>query len=83
MIWLLLLTNVLDPDFITKRVDMQLAEWAEQGNLTPEQLQQQQDMSMKYSPAIAYPAILIGSILIGLVIGLVGGLIFKKAAPDY
>lgn len=83
VIWLLLLTNVLDPDFITKSVDMQLAEVAEQGTLTAEQLQQQKEMSLQYWPAFAYPAILIGSILIGLVIGLVGGLIFKKAAPDY
>jgi Na+-transporting NADH:ubiquinone oxidoreductase subunit NqrE len=83
VIWLLLLTNVLDPDFIAKSVDMQLAELAEQGTMTAEQIQQQKEMSMEYWPAFAYPAILIGSILMGLVIGLVGGLIFKKAAPDY
>jgi hypothetical protein len=83
VIWTLLLTNVLDPDFIAKSVDMQLAAAAENGNISAEQLQQQKEMSMEYWPAFAYPAILIVSILMGLLIGLVGGLIFKKAAPDY
>jgi hypothetical protein len=83
VIWLLLLTNVLDPDFKSKSIEVSLAAAAEQGTLTAEQLQQQKEMSMQYWEAFAYPSILIGSILIGLVIGLVGGLIFKKAAPDY
>ena len=82
-IWLLLLTNVLDPDFINKSIDMQLATVAEEGKLTSEQLQQQKEMSTQYWAAFAYPAILIGSIIMGLPIGLVGGLIFKKSAPDY
>ncbi|MGB5403445.1 MAG: DUF4199 domain-containing protein [Robiginitalea sp.] len=83
VIWMLLLTNVLDPDFISKSIDMQLATVAEEGTLTTEQLEQQREISNQYWAAFAYPSILIGSILIGLLIGLVGGLIFKKAAPDY
>ena len=83
VIWLLLLTNVLDPEFKAKSIEVSLAAAAEQGTLTAEQLQQQKEMSLQYWEAFAYPSILIGSILIGLVIGLVGGLIFKKAAPDY
>jgi hypothetical protein len=83
VIWTLLLTNVLDPDFIAKNVDMTIAAAAEQGNLTSEQLQQQKEMSLQYWSAFAYPGILIFSVLMGLIIGLIGGLIFKKAAPDY
>ncbi|MDM9630581.1 DUF4199 domain-containing protein [Robiginitalea aurantiaca] len=82
VIWTLILTNVLDPDFASKTMDARLAEAAAEGNFTPEQLQQQKEMGMEYF-WVGYPVILIFNILIGLIIGLVGGLIFKKAAPDY
>ena len=82
ILWTVLLSNVLDPDFPSKIMDARLAEAAETSNLTPEQLQQQKEMGLKFW-WFGYPVILVVNIIIGLVIGLVGGLIFKKAQPDY
>jgi hypothetical protein len=82
ILWTVLLSNVLDPDFPSKIMDARLAEAAETTNLTPEQLQQQKEMGLKFW-WFGYPVILVVNIIIGLVIGLVGGLIFKKAQPDY
>ena len=80
VLYTILLSNVLDPDFPAKVMDARLAEVA--GDLTPEQLQQQKEMGLKFW-WFGYPVILNHNIIIGLVIGLVGGLIFKKAQPDY
>lgn len=82
VLWTVLLSNVLDPDFPSKVMDARLAEVAETTDLTPEQLQQQKEMGLKFW-WFGYPVILVVNIIIGLVIGLVGGLIFKKAEPDY
>lgn len=82
VLWTILLSNVLDPDFPSKIMDARLAEVAEEANLTPEQLQEQKEMGLKFW-WFGYPVILIVNIIIGLVIGLVGGLIFKKGQPDY
>jgi hypothetical protein len=82
VLWTMLLANVLDPDFPSKVMDTRLAEVAEEANMTPEQIQQQKEMGLKFW-WFGYPVILIFNIIIGLVIGLVGGLIFKKAQPDY
>ncbi|MDX1333399.1 MAG: DUF4199 domain-containing protein [Robiginitalea sp.] len=82
VIWTVILSNVLDPDFPSKMMDLQLAEAAKTTNLTPEQLQQQKEIGLQFW-WFGYPVILVVNIIIGLVIGLVGGLIFKKAQPDY
>jgi hypothetical protein len=82
VIYLLLLSNVLDPDFAVKATEARLAEVEASGQLSPEQLEQQKEMSVKFF-WIGYPVILIFNIIIGLVIGLIGGLIFKKAKPAY
>jgi len=82
VLYLLLLSNVLDPDFASKSMDARLAEAAADNNLTPEQIQQQKEMGLKFF-WVGYPIILIANIIIGLIIGLVGGLIFKKAQADY
>lgn len=82
VLWAMFLSNVLDPEFPSKMMDLQLAEAAETTDLTPEQLQQQKEMGLKFW-WFGYPVILIVNIIIGLIIGLVGGLIFKKAQPDY
>jgi hypothetical protein len=82
VIYLLVLSNVLDPDFAAKATENRLAESAANGDLTPQQLAQQREMGIKYF-WIGYPFILIINIIIGLVIGLIGGLIFKKQKPAY
>ncbi|UCE69650.1 MAG: DUF4199 domain-containing protein [Flavobacteriaceae bacterium] len=80
VLYVMILSNVLDPDFPSKVMDARLADVA--GDFTPEQLQQQKEMGLKFW-WFGYPVILIVNIIIGLIIGLVGGLIFKKVQPDY
>ena len=77
VLYALFLVNVLDPDFASKIMDLRLAESAQQ--MTPEQLEQAKEMGMKFF-WFGYPLMLIVSIIFGLIIGLVGGLIFKKSA---
>ena len=82
IIWMLVLSNFLDTDFIVKVAEMQKAAAEEAGVMSTEQIQQQYDGTVNYF-WISYPFILIFNILIGLAIGLIGGLIFKKAEPTY
>ena len=82
VIYTIFLSSVLDPDFASKVMDARLAEAAAENNLTPEQVQQQKEMGLKFW-WVGYPVILIVNIVIGLIIGLVGGLIFKKVKPHY
>ena len=78
IIYTIFLGSVLDPEFASKVMDNRLAEAAEQGNLTPDQIAQQKEMGLKFW-WVGYPVILIVNIILGLIIGLVGGLIFKKS----
>lgn len=82
VIYLVFLSNVLDPDFASKVMDARMAEMEAGGQFTAEQIEQQKEMGVKYF-WFGYPVIIIVNVLIGLVIGLVGGLILKKAKPDY
>ena len=76
--YLLLLVNVLDTDFITKIAENTRAAAQEAGVMTEAQIDQQYQGTIDYF-WISYPFILIGAIIQGLVIGLIGGLIFKKS----
>ncbi len=76
--YLLLLSNVLDTDFITKIAENTRAAAQEAGVMTEAQIEQQYQGTIDYF-WISYPFILIGAIIQGLVIGLIGGLIFKKS----
>ncbi|MDC6352292.1 DUF4199 domain-containing protein [Zeaxanthinibacter sp. PT1] len=82
IVYQLILTNFLDPDFASKVMDIQMAELVESGQLTAEEASQQKEMGMKFF-WIGYPVILIISVISGLVIGLIGGLIMKKSRPAY
>jgi hypothetical protein len=73
----LLLVNVLDKGFVRKVIEMRMAEAVQQGNMTPEQIEQGIEMGVKFF-WFGYPVMLIVSVVFGLIIGLVGGLIFKK-----
>lgn len=81
VIYNIFLANVLDPEFISKMMDLQFAEAVEQGNMTSDQIQQAKEMGMKFF-WFGYPIMLIVSVIFGLIIGLVGGLIFKKTAEN-
>lgn len=73
----LLLVNVLDKGFVRKVIEMRMAEAVQQGNMTPEQIEQGIEMGVKFF-WFGYPVMLIISVVFGLIIGLIGGLIFKK-----
>lgn len=81
IVYMLFLTNVLDPEYASKIMDLRFAEAVQQGNMTSDQIQQAKEMGMKFF-WFSYPVIIIFSVIFGLIIGLVGGLIFKKSAEN-
>ncbi len=82
VLYTILLANVLDPDFASKIMDARMAEMEASGDIPADVIEQQKEMGIKYF-WVGYPVIIIFNILIGLVLGLIGGLILKKAKPDY
>ena len=78
LVYLIFLSKVLDPDFITKIAENTKAAAQEAGVMTEAQIEQQYQGTIDYF-WISYPFILIASIIQGLIIGLIGGLIFKKS----
>ncbi len=77
-----ILTNVMEPDFMDKAMDIAKVKALEDNpRITDEQWQQGADMQKKFA-WLAYPFILIFSIILGLVIGWITGLIMKKQKPD-
>ena len=82
VLYTMLLANVLDTEFIVKIAENQKAAGEAAGVMTEAEIQQQYDGTIDYF-WISYPFILIFNIIAGLIIGLIGGLILKKAKPDY
>jgi hypothetical protein len=82
VIYTMVLANVIDPEFPTKIAELTKAKAEAEGEMTPEQIQQQYDGTINYF-WISYPFILIFNIIAGLIIGLIGGLILKKTKPAY
>jgi len=78
IIYLIFLSNVLDTEFATKIAENTKAAAEEAGVMTSAQIDQQYQGTIDYF-WISYPVILIFNVIMGLVIGLVGGLIFKKS----
>ena len=82
VIYTLVLSNVMDPEFATKIAEINKAKAEAAGQLNADQIQMQYDNTINYF-WFSYPVILIFNIIIGLVIGLIGGLILKKSQPAY
>ncbi|NNL02578.1 MAG: DUF4199 domain-containing protein [Eudoraea sp.] len=82
VVYMILLANVLDTEFVTKIAENQKATMEASGQLTSEQIQQQYEGTINFF-WISYPVIIIFNVIAGLVIGLIGGLILKKAKPAY
>ncbi|QBA64452.1 DUF4199 domain-containing protein [Muriicola soli] len=78
VIYMMVLANVLDPEFVTTIAENNRAAAQEAGVMTAAQIEQQYEGTLNYF-WFSYPVILILNVIIGLVIGLVGGLIFKKS----
>ena len=83
LIYFFVLSNVIEPDYMDKVYEIGRQKALDDNpNLTPEQVDQGIEMQKKFA-WIAYPVILIIQAVIGLIAGLIGGLIFKKAKPAY
>ena len=78
VLYTIFLSNVLDPEFASKIMDLRMAEAAQQNDMTSEQIEQAKEMGKKFF-WFGYPVMLIVSVIFGLIIGLGGGLIFKKS----
>lgn len=79
VVYTIFMANVLDPEFASKMMDLRMAEAVEQGTLTSDQIENAKEMGEKFF-WFGYPIMLIVSVVFGLIIGLVGGLVFKKSA---
>lgn len=82
VLYTVVLSNFIDPDFAAKVMDDRMANSPQAADLTAEQIRQQKEMGIKYF-WMGYPVIVVVNVLFGLVIGLITGLIAKKARPDY
>ena len=82
LIYLFFLANVLDTEFITKIAELN-KEAAIEAGASSDQVQQQYDGTINMFWVFTIPVVLIFSVIGGLVIGLIDGLILKKAKPDY
>ncbi|MEM0934187.1 MAG: DUF4199 domain-containing protein [Bacteroidota bacterium] len=83
LLYFFILSNFIEPGFMDKVYEIGKEKaLVDNPELTEEQIDQGIAMQKKFA-WIAYPVILIIQAVIGLVAGLVGGLIFKKAKPDY
>ena len=80
IIYMLVLVNFLDTNFITTIAENQKAVMEAEGTLSAAQINQQYEGTLNYF-WISYPFILIFNVIMGLIIGLIGGLILKKARP--
>lgn len=83
LIWYALLTNVIEPDYMDKAMEIAKAKTFEENpDITEEQWAQGVEMQKSFA-WVFYPIAIIINMLIGLVIGLITGLILKKQKPAY
>ncbi|MFS4492167.1 DUF4199 domain-containing protein [Maribacter sp. 2308TA10-17] len=82
LIWYALLSNVIEPDFFDKSMEIAKVKVLEENpKMTDEQWNQGVEMQKKFA-WMAYPIILIINIITGLVIGLIASLFLKKQNPQ-
>ncbi|HET8737480.1 MAG TPA: DUF4199 domain-containing protein [Pricia sp.] len=83
LVWYALLTNVIEPDFMDKAMEVaKVKAFEENPNITEEQWAQGVEMQKKFA-WVGYPIAIIINMLLGLIIGLIVGLIMKKQKPAY
>lgn len=82
ILYLLVLANVIEPDFWEKSLELGKTAMIEANpSLTDEQLDQALEMQKKFL-WITYPAMIIMNTLLGLVIGVLTGIVLKKKAVE-
>ncbi len=75
------LANFIDPNFMDKAMDAQMAEAVANGSMSSTDVEQGKEMGKKFF-WVGYPIYLIVSVLFGLIISLVIGLVIKKNKPE-
>ncbi|WP_372770098.1 DUF4199 domain-containing protein [Lutibacter sp.] len=83
-IYMLLFANFIEPEFFARMTEVQHQKMIETyPNFTDEQLEASAEMGKKFSgPVISSAAIIIGSLFLGFIIALIGGLIMKKSDEE-
>ncbi|WP_459212652.1 DUF4199 domain-containing protein [Aquimarina rhabdastrellae] len=84
-VWSLLVSNVLDPDFLAKSIELQREQALQMNpNLTDEQLEQAAEIGKKFSsPFIVFAIGLVVNIFLGFIISLIGGAVMQKKENIY
>ena len=84
VVYTFILSEVLDPNLIQKTLDFQMDKMRiENPEMTQDQLQTVREMQEKFSSPLVLSAFqIIGSLFIGFIISLIGGLIVKKSRPE-
>ena len=79
-IYQLIFINFIDPDFMERMMQMQFDSMIEQNpDMSKEQLDMAMEMGRKFSsPWITTAIAIVGSLLFGLIISLIAGLVMKK-----
>ncbi len=82
-LWMLILMNFLEPDYMAQMADIQRETISEQNpNLTDQQLDSAMEMAAKFSsPWISMAIVIVGNMFLGLIISLIAGLVMKKENP--
>ena len=83
IIYMLILTNIIEPDFWDKSLEIGKSVMLEKNpNMTMEQANNAIEMQKKFM-WITYPMILIFNIFVGFVISLIAGLAMKKEKSEF
>ena len=84
VIFNLVLTNYIDPEFYTRALEYEKVKMIEQyPDMTDEQIDSSMAIAEKFvSPLVTSAFILIGSLFVGFIISLIAGSIMKKNNPN-
>ncbi len=83
-VYTLIFTNFIEPEYYTRLLEIQQQKILETyPNFTDEQLETSMEMTKKMTgPVITSAVAIIGSLFIGFIISLIGGLIMKKSNEE-
>ena len=82
-LWMLLLTNVLEPDYAEQVAEVQREQMVERfPDMTEAQMDQAMEMNAKFSsPWITMAFTIVGNLFIGFIVALIAGAIMKQKRP--
>lgn len=82
IIYMLVLANVLDPEYISKMAEFSIQQNVDKGQIPPEAVADSVEFTKKFWWAFVVGAVYIGGALVSAIVGLVIGLFTKKSRPD-